>query len=366
MMRLRHNLTLRYSLVMAACLAVLSAVAYHEFVREPRLFQAAKVADQTEYEWFEAAEVAVFASMPVIFCFGWWFIQRALRPIDDLVSSVEHFHAGNLQHRSARSFNLDEVDRLATAFNAMACRIEQSFQQIQAFTLDASHELKTPLTIMRAQIETLLESDPLSALQRESLHSTLEEIERLARIVDGLTLLMKADAGLVPLRREPIAFDELVSESAEDAAVLALPLEVAVEIPRCDPALILGDRHRLRQLLLNLIDNATKYNRPAGSVTISLTAIDRTAELRITNTGPGVAPELAERVFTRFVRGDHSRSDGVEGSGLGLAICKWIVEAHDGTILMTPAPDRTTVTVRLPLSVPEPARNGDGQKAKLP
>ncbi|MDD5201421.1 MAG: hypothetical protein PHC88_16645, partial [Terrimicrobiaceae bacterium] len=113
MMRIRHSLTLRYSLVVAACLAVLAAIAYHEFVREPRLFKAAREADQTEYAWFEAAEVAVFAALPTIFCLGWWFIQRSLRPIDELVSSVERFHAGNLRQRSARSFNSDEVDRLA-------------------------------------------------------------------------------------------------------------------------------------------------------------------------------------------------------------------------------------------------------------
>jgi signal transduction histidine kinase len=364
MMRLRHNLTLRYALVMTACLTVLGAVAYHEFVREPRLFKAAKVADQTEYEWFEAAEVAVFASMPVIFCFGWWFIQRALRPIDELVSSVEHFHAGNLRHRSVRSFNLDEVDRLATAFNAMAGRVEQSFQQIQAFTLDASHELKTPLTIMRAELDTLLASEPLSAEQREALHSTQEEIERLGRIVDGLTLLMKADAGLVSLRREPVTFDELVRESAEDATVLAQPFEVAVEVRHCEPAIILGDRHRLRQVLLNLIDNATKYNRPRGTVTISLAAAGRHAELQLTNTGPGIPSDLHDRIFTRFVRGNHSRTDGIEGSGLGLAICKWIVEAHGGTISIASRPDQTTVTVRLPLAVPEPPLNGNGPKAK--
>ncbi len=238
MMRLRQSLALRYTMVMAACLAVLLVVAYHEFVREPQLFQAAKVVDQTQYAWFELAEVGVFASIPVIFCLGWWFILRSLRPIDDLVANVEKFDAENLGQRAPRSHNNDEVDRLAAAFNATATRLEQSFQQLKTFTLGVSHELKTPLTIMRAQLETLLEADNFSPAQGDSLHATLEEIERLARIVDGITLLTKADAGLVKLAREPVAIEEIVRECEEDAAVLAQSLHITVVLERCDSARI--------------------------------------------------------------------------------------------------------------------------------
>jgi signal transduction histidine kinase len=351
MMRLRQSLALRYAIVMAACFAVLLVVAYHEFVREPRLFQAAKFADQTEYAWFELAEVGVFASLPVIFCLGWWFILRSLRPIDALVADVEKFDAGNLGQRAPRSHNNDEVDRLAAAFNATASRLEQSFQQLQTFTLGVSHELKTPLTIMRAQLEVLLASDNFAPAQSDSLHATLEEIERLARIVDGITLLTKADAGLVKLARGPVALEEIVRECAEDAAMLAQPLQIEAVLERCDSATISGDRHRLRQVLLNLADNATKYNRPGGRVTLSLERTPTEAVIRIANTGPQVPAEILARAFQRFVRGNGGEKNaGVEGSGLGLTICKWIVEAHGGSIALASVPDCTTVVVRLPLA----------------
>jgi signal transduction histidine kinase len=243
------------------------------------------------------------------------------------------------------------VDRLAAAFNATAERLEQSFLQLRTFTLDVSHELKTPLTIMRAQLETLLHSGNFTPAQGDSLHATLEEIERLARIVDGITLLTKADVGLVRLTCEPVALEELLRECEEDAVVLAQPQGIEVTLERCAAVTIFGDRHRLRQVLLNLTDNATKYNRPGGRVTLSLERAPGEAVLTVGNTGLQIPVELQARAFQRFVRGDgENKPVGAEGSGLGLAICKWIVEAHGGSIRLASAPDWTSVTVRLPVA----------------
>ncbi len=232
----------------------------------------------------------------------------------------------------------------------MLARLDDSFNRIREFTLHASHELKTPLTILCGETETMLRDESLSAAERERAASQLDELRRLARIVDGLTLLAKADAGQVALKLEPVRLDELVRDNFADAQILAEPQGIGVELTVCEEITVRGDRHRLRQLLLNLADNAVKYNQPQGHVTMSLRRAGDTAEFTIANTGPGVAAESLPRVFDRFYRGDPAHSHEVDGCGLGLSIAKWIVSAHKGTIQIESAPAQlTTVTVRLPL-----------------
>ncbi len=231
----------------------------------------------------------------------------------------------------------------------MLARLDNSFTRIREFTLHASHELKTPLTIMHAEVETELR-DQRNPAQRERLASQLDEIQRLTKIVDGLTLLTKADAGQISLRREPIRLAELVRECFADAQILARPHGVEVRLTACEEVSVSGDRHRLRQLLLNLTDNAVKYNQPQGTVSIALGKVDACAQLTIANTGPGIPPESQARVFDRFFRCDAAHGSAVEGCGLGLSISRWIVTAHDGTIQITSLPEKlTTVKVRLPV-----------------
>ena len=185
--------------------------------------------------------------------------------------------------------------------------------------------------------------------QKELLLSQVDEIERLARIVDGLTLLTKADTGQIKLEFEPVRLDELVRESVADAKILAQPQGIKVNLAQCDETAVSGNRDRLRQMLLNLTDNAIKYNQPDGTVAISLSRVGAGAELKIENTGAGVPLELQPRVFERFFRGDRSHSSAVEGCGLGLSIAQWIVQSHNGSIQFTSRPgELTTVTVRLP------------------
>ena len=172
---------------------------------------------------------------------------------------------------------------------------------------------------------------------------------RRCLIVDSLTLLTKADVGLVQLESRPVRLDELVEESFEDAQHLALPHDVTVTMDDCDEVTVSGDRHRLRQLLLILTDNAVKYNRPRGTLSISLRNISGTAELRITNTGGSIAPKTLEKIFERFVRGENAQGK-VEGSGLGLAIAQWIVRAHGGSIQLLSEPgEKFTALVKIPV-----------------
>ena len=236
----------------------------------------------------------------------------------------------------------------------MLARLDDSFNRIREFTLHASHELKTPLTILCGETETGLRDESLTTAQRDRATSQLDELRRLARIVDGLTLLAKADAGQVALQLETLRLDELVHDNFADTQILAEPHGIKVELESCEEISVRGDRHRLRQLLLNLADNAIKYNQPQGRVTMNLRRAGGYADFTIANTGSGIPPELLPRVFDRFFRGDPAHASVIDGCGLGLSIAQWIISAHNGTIQIESVPSKsTTVTVRLPLCAPE-------------
>jgi signal transduction histidine kinase len=205
---------------------------------------------------------------------------------------------------------------------------------------------------MRSEIETALRDPATAPAQGEIFAGQLDEIARLTKIVDSLTLLARADAGQLTLNQAPVRLDELVRDSFADAQLLAQPGRKKVELDACQDALVQGDRHRLKQLLLNLTDNAIKYTQPEGQINLALTRQNGTAELMITNTGPGIAPEKLPRVFQRFYRGDPAHNNEVEGCGLGLSIAEWIVKAHGGDIRIgSEVGQRTTVTVNLPLQL---------------
>jgi signal transduction histidine kinase len=353
-MTLRRRLALRYAGLVAVCLLLLAGLAHHEFILEPARRRQLGLPAMPENLWIEFAEVFFYSMIPVTLGIGWWLMRRTLTPIDTLAASVERIRADNLHEPLPRTGTGDEVDRLAETFNAMTARLDESFRQVRDFTLNASHELKTPLTVMRAELETALaENAHVPAEKQEWIHRQLDEVQRLTNIVDALTLLAKADAGQVPLELRPVRLGELVGECFEDAQVLAEPHGVKVTLLDWDDLTIHGDRHRLRQLLLNLVDNAIKYNVRGGTVTLSLQREGLAAVLEIVNTGKGVPPEQQAHIFERFVRGDNARLSGVEGSGLGLAIVQWIVHAHGGTITLGSVPGATT-TVRVTLPLPAP------------
>jgi len=351
-MKIRTRLTLWYATILIVSLAIIGVGTYQE------------IAEQMEHRhlrhpiWEEAfdetSEMIFPVGLPAIFLGllgGWWITRKALAPVTALTRAVESVNDGNLREQLQRSGNGDELDRLTEVFNDMKARLDGSFQRIREFTLHASHELKTPLTVIRGELETALREENFTPAQKERLVSQIDEIERLAKIVDGLTLLAKADAGQVKLKFEPVRLDDLVRENVADAKILAQPQNINVDLRGCDELTISGDRHRLRQLLLNLTDNAIKYNRPDGSVAISLERNNGFAELKIENTGAGLVPELQPRVFDRFFRGDSSHSNAVDGCGLGLSIAQWIALAHRGTIEFASEPNKQTiVTVRLPNS----------------
>jgi signal transduction histidine kinase len=350
-MTIRKRLTFWFAAVLTVSLLVMSIGTYIEIAEQLQLRHGHEP-DENAAE--ETGEMLVESGLPAVLlgiAGGWWLMRRALAPVTNLTRAVEKVQDHNLSERIPRSGNGDELDRLTEVFNAMTARLDNSFQHIREFTLHASHELKTPLTILRGELETALHDENLSAAQRERLATQLDEIERLTKIVDGLSLLTKADAGQIALKSEPVRLDELVRECVADTKILAQPHGIEVRLEYCDESTIPGDRHRLRQLLLNLADNAVKYNRTGGTVDFKLQRDSGVAALRISNTGAGLTPDLQPRVFERFFRGDTSHNNAVEGCGLGLSIAQWIVSAHRGKIQFASNPgELTTVSVRLPLA----------------
>ncbi len=353
-MTIRARLTLWYAAILIVSLVVMAGVFSYE-IREAR--QPSPVPREPVSE--EVGEFLLYYGVPtavLLLSGGWFLIRRALAPVTVLTQAAERIHAHNLKERLPVAGHDDELNRLTRVFNAMMARLDESFTHIREFTLHASHELKTPLTVMRGELESTLDDETWTPAQRDIVVSQLDEIQRLTKIVDGLTLLAKADAGQVPIAHDPVRLDELLQDSFADAQILARPSSLIVTLGACDEVMVRGDRHRLRQLLLNLTDNAIKYNRPAGRVDLALKRSGVVAELTIANTGPGIEPHLLARVFDRFFRADSSRNNAVEGCGLGLSIAQWIVKAHYGRIAIVSEPNAlTTVTVQLPLNSPAPA-----------
>jgi len=353
-MTIRTRLTLWYAVIFSLSLLVIGIAMYSELVLETRAKIAhhhrATIDDDAGVDITQIIFIYGGSAIVVGLLGGWWLTRRAFAPVAALTTAAEKIHEGNLTQKISRSGNGDELDRLTEVFNAMTARLDGSFQRIREFTLHASHELKTPLTVLHGELETDLNNEALPSTQREKILGQLDEIQRLTKIVDGLTLLTKADAGQIELKSAPLALEEIVRDVFDDAQILAKPANISVRLAACEKLFISGDKHRLRQLLLNLADNAVKYNHSGGAVEFSLRRDGAEAELKISNTGKNIPPEILARVFERFFRGDPAHNSAVDGCGLGLSIAQWIVTAHHGDIRIASAENRTTVTVRLPLA----------------
>lgn len=350
-MTIRTRLTFWYAGILMGSLLLIGFGTYQEISEQLRHSHRRQ---PSEHALGETGEMVLQVGLPAAFLGlvgGWWLTRRALTPLKQLTEAIQAIHAQNLRQPLPRTGNRDEIDQLAEVFNETLGRLDTSFQRIRDFTLHASHELKTPLTILRGEIETALRDDAVSPAERERAASQLEELLRLSRIVDGLTLLAKADAGQDALTLETVPLHDLVRDSHADLQILAEPQDIEVRLEACEPVCVRGEPHRLRQLLLNLADNAVKYNQPRGRVTMALRREGAYAVFTLANTGPGIPPALLPRVFDRFFRGDSAHGSQVEGCGLGLSIAQWIVRSHGGEIHITSQPPVITqVTVRLPES----------------
>ncbi len=293
---------------------------------------------------------------------GQFLARKALKPVDDITRTARAITSMNLNQRIEPPKVSDEISRLIETFNEMISRLDQSFRQIKQFSTDASHELKTPLTILKGEVEVALRKERALQEYREILKSNLEEVNRMSQIVEDLLLLSRADSGEVRLHREEINLTEIVHEVVTQVSVLVRSKNLHVETSNQNGTLrISGDRLRIRELFLNLLENGIKYTEEGGSIRIHLekdllhseispSGIPRFAKITFSDTGIGISKEDQGRIFDRFYRVDKARSRDQGGSGLGLSICKWIVEAHQGEIQVESEFGKgSSFTVRLPL-----------------
>jgi heavy metal sensor kinase len=281
---------------------------------------------------------------------GWFLAHRALRPVDRMTQAARQIGASQLHARIELTGANDELDRLAETLNEMLTRLEAAFTEMRQFTADASHELQTPLTILRGEMEIALRAERSPEEYVRVMKSALEEIERISLLVEGLLLLARSDAGVLKMDLKPLDPMALVEDVLGRLGPLARARSVALSLGSMEPMEMRGDLVHLRRLLFNLVDNAIKYTPEGGTVRVSVERRGEWAMLAVEDTGIGVAHEEQHKVFQRFYRSAEARSGAEGGSGLGLAIVKSIAEAHGGRAEVESAPGRgSTFRVYLPL-----------------
>ena len=290
-------------------------------------------------------------AFPIVVIFstigGWFLAKVSLQPVDDITRSAQEITAHNLSRRLPMPLANDEIARLTATLNQMIERLEASFIQIRQFTADASHELRTPLAILMGELEVALRSPKSAEQYRNIMVSAQEEVSRLSQVVRNLLELSKAESGQVKIDTEKLNISSLLSDICEDIELLAEEKNQKLETKIEPNVMILGDRVRLHQAFLNIVENSVKYTPERGSILVRLLRESGKAVLRVSDTGIGIPEEDLPHIFDRFYRVDKARSQDVQGNGLGLAIVKWIIEAHHGTITVESIAGKGTIfTVR--------------------
>lgn len=271
---------------------------------------------------------------------GFFLVRRALRPVEEIIRSAERITSHNLNERLKVPPSGDEFEHLSKALNHMITRLDDAFQYNRRFLADASHELRTPLTVLRGELENLLRENNLPSEHREQLASTLEEAERLARIVEGLFAIARLDAGEAQTEFTQFDLSVLTVSTAEQMVLLAEDKGITVGTS-CDSAVVVnGDRSRLKQVIVNLLDNAIKYTSEGGSISLKTSLTGAQAVLEIEDDGIGIPEPAMPHVFERFYRVDQARSRDLGGAGLGLSIVKAICTAHGGTVEIQSIPGK--------------------------
>jgi heavy metal sensor kinase len=282
--------------------------------------------------------------MPVAVCVavagGFILVRRALRPVERIAHKAEAITQHNLSERLPVVQTGDELERLSIALNHMISRLEDSIQDSKRFVADASHELRTPLTVLRGELEALAQDPQLKLPTREALGSMLEEVDRLVEVVEGLLALSRLDAG--ESRAEWVAFDlaELAASTADQMSLLAEDKNIAVVCDSSPDVLVEGDRARMKQVVVNLLDNAIKYTPNGGRVRLKVAREDAFAILEIADDGIGIPQQALPHVFKRFFRVDDSRSREQGGAGLGLSIVESICAAHGAQLEVMSIPGK--------------------------
>jgi signal transduction histidine kinase len=280
---------------------------------------------------------------------GWWLATRAIAPIEDISATAVKIAGGDLSQRINVADTESELGRLAGVLNSTFARLEAAFANQARFTADASHELRTPVSVILSQAQTALSRDRSSAEYRETLEACQRAAKRMRRLIESLLELARLDAGQEPMKREAFDLARVARESIELVRPLASErrIEIQSDLAAVECA---GDAERIGQVLTNLLTNAIQYNREAGRVSVVAGTENGAAWLTVADTGEGIPSEALPHIFERFYRADESRSGARGATGLGLAICKAIVDAHSGSLEVSSKPGAgSAFTVKLPL-----------------
>lgn len=307
-------------------------------VEGPRLINIVQVASSLED--VESAlktlllilSITIPSALVVASLGGNFLANRAFQPVNEVIDTARAITSHNLNRRIQIKRVKDEIGRLAETFNEMISRLDHSFNKVRQFSADASHELKTPLTVLKGEIEVALRRARTGDEYRAILTSNLEEINNMTKVVDDLLLLSRADGGEIPLKKTLTDLSEFLTEIQVQGQVLATSKSIDVYCHNDHKAYALVDPLRLKSMMLNLIENGIKYSPPGSHIDITLEKEDGFAVITVTDQGIGIPEEALPHVFDRFFRVDKARSRQEGGSGLGLSICKLIAEAHNGSI----------------------------------
>jgi two-component system, OmpR family, sensor kinase len=314
------------------------------------------VTEELELLWHIFAGAVPLALM-VAGIGGWFLARKSLAPVVEMSDTAQRISVEHLAQRLPIANPRDELGQLAATFNALLARLEASFAQQRQFMADASHELRTPLAVMHTTADVTLQQPSREESEyREALAIIGQQTQRLTRLVVEMFTLAHADAGGRPLHLQAFYLDELLAETARAAHVLAARKNVAITTAFVPEALCYGDEELLRQMMLNLLDNAITHTPPDGQVQMTLALQDGQYRITVTDTGGGIPADAQAHIFERFYRADKARSHTAtghgSGAGLGLAIARWIAQAHNGALTLAHSDSTGSVFVA---ALPAPA-----------
>ena len=282
---------------------------------------------------FRRAALIIIIVLVLAALSGWLLARRALRPVSQTADAVKRIGDRNLHERLPEPGTRDEIDQLIKVFNELLARLDRAFDLQRRFTSDASHEIGTPLTVLKGNTEVALLERHSAEDYEAILRSNLEEIERLSKLISNLLLLARSDAGEPQITRDIVSLNALVAAVCARVSPLAQERKIEFDATVSTPAFIEGDPVALQQILFNLIGNALRYTPSGGQVRINVgRASDSLAKVEISDTGLGIPEDELPHIFDRFYRGKNVRTHEPSGSGLGLAICQTLAAAHGGRI----------------------------------
>jgi heavy metal sensor kinase len=282
---------------------------------------------------------------------GSFLARKSLSPVVAMADRARRIGVENLSERLPVANPRDELGHLAETFNELLGRLEASLIQQRQFMADASHELRTPVTTTRTAATVALQQEHRDeADYRETLRIVEQQAARLSRVVDDMFTLARADAGNYPMRLTPMYLDEVIDDLMRAARVTAATRQVSVEATTIPSAAFSGDEDLIRRMIGNLLDNAVRHTPAGTTVRVDLDGTDDGYAIAVKDQGSGIPPEIRERIFERFFRGDPSRLSGArEGAGLGLALARWIAKAHGGDVILArSSPAGSTFVISLP------------------